>query len=197
MIVVIIIVTMVWSWNFQVFVVTHVSLCVIPTPRIHIVDCIVQFLIWLDWWYLPQDVCCFNDCWFLYVVDVMFAWYFQEVLLDNLFNNSCCSYYDWYHLYLLIPHSLGYYLEIYIIVQLLCGCHLDIVVIWYCHIYDHAYVWVFLLYDYVWFVAGDMSIHFYIGVPLDGSLIILHYSFLIVLVPVLHIYFEALVFACV
>ena len=47
----------------------------------------------------------------------------------------------------------------------------------------------------VWLVAWDVPICFDLVVPQDGCLLILHYSFWIVLVPVLHIHFDSNVLA--
>ena len=112
--------------EFSGFAVTHVSLGVIPTPRITWFAFMFCYLIWLDWQNLPRDVCCSTRCWTLYVVDVVLPWYFSEVLLDVLLYDSSCSYYDWYHLYPLSPFSLSLTLEIHIFADLLCGLLLDI-----------------------------------------------------------------------
>ena len=44
---------------FQVFAFYHVLLSVIPTPWTHMVlDALPCYLIWLYWWYLPEDMHC-------------------------------------------------------------------------------------------------------------------------------------------
>ena len=63
-------------------------------------------------------------------------------------------------------------MEIYLLAHLLCGLPLDVVVTWNGHIYDLAPIRLLLLYDYVWFVAGDMSVSDDWGVPQDSCLLI-------------------------
>ena len=58
----------------------------------------------------------------------MLAWYPLEVALNALLYYSSGTYDDWYYLYLLVPHSLVLYLEIYMLVHLLSGLLLDVVV---------------------------------------------------------------------
>ena len=76
---------------------------------------------------------------------------------------------------------------------LLSGLLLDVVVTWDSHINYQTPFWVFLLYYNVWLVAWDVPICFDLVVPQDGCLLILHYSFLIVLVPVLCTHFDSIV----
>ena len=121
----------------------------------------------------------------LHAVDVMEAWYSSNILLDVLVYYSSCTYEDWYDLYLLVPYSLALKLEIYILVHLLCGLLLDVIVTWNCHIYDLPPIRLLLLYDYVWFVAGDMSVSDYWGVPQYSCLLILHHLFSLMLIPAL------------
>ena len=123
----------------------------------------------------------------------MAAWYSSNILLDVLVYYSSCTYDDWYYLYLLVPYSLALNLEIYILAHLLCGLLLDVVVTWNGHIYDLAPIRLLLLYDYVWFVAGDMSASDDLGVPQDSCLLILHHSFRLMLIPALFFCFDAIV----
>ena len=90
-------------------------------------------------------------------------------------------------------HSpLALNLKIYILAHLLCGLLLDVVVTWNGHIYDLAPIRLLLLYDYVWFVAGDMSVSDDWGVPQDSCLLILHHSFRLMLIPALCFHFDAI-----
>ena len=75
----------------------------------------------------------------------------------------------------------------------LCGLLLDVVVTWNGHIYDLVPIRLLLLYDYVWFVAGDMSVSDDWGVPQDSCLLILHHSFRLMLIPALCFHFDAIV----
>ena len=84
-------------------------------------------------------------------------------------------------------------LNIYKCADLLCGLFLDAVVTWNGHIYDLAPIRLFLLYDYVWFVAGDMSVSDDWGVPQDSCLLILHHSFRLMLIPALCFHFDVIV----
>ena len=56
--------------------------------------------------------------------------------------------------------------------HLLCGLLLDVVVTWNGHIYDLAPIRLLLLYDYVWFVAVDMSVSDGWGVTQDSCILI-------------------------
>ena len=127
----------------------------------------------------------------------MAAWYSSNILLDFLVYYSSCTYDDWYDLYLLVPYSLALNLEIYILAHLLCGLLLDVVVTWNGHIYDLAPIRLLLLYDYVWFVGGDMSVSDDWGVPQDSCLLILHHSFRLMLIPAFCFHFDAIVSAYV
>ena len=69
----------------------------------------------------------------------------------------------------------------------------DVVVTWNGHIYDLAPIRLLLLYDYVWFVAGDMSVSDDWGVPQGYCLLILHHSFRLMLIPALCFHFDAIV----
>ena len=89
-------------------------------------------------------------------------------------------------------HSLALNLEIYILAHLLCGLLLDVVVTWNGHIYDLAPIRL-LLYDYVCFVAADMSDSDDWGVPQDSCLLLLHHSFRLMLIPALCSQFDAIV----
>ena len=80
---------------------------------------------------------------------------------------STIPYHDWYDLYILVPYSLALTLKTYIHGHLLCGNLLDVVVTWNGYIYDLAPISHLLLYDYVWFVAGDMSVSDDWRVPQD------------------------------
>ena len=64
---------------------------------------------------------------------------------------------------------------------------------WNGHIYDLAPIRLLLLYDYVWFVAGDMSVSDDWGVPQDSCLLILHHSFRLMLIPACCFHFDAIV----
>ena len=77
--------------------------------------------------------------------------------------------------------------------HLLCGLLLDVVVTWNGHIYDLAPIRLLLLYDYVWFVAWDVSFSDDWGVPQDSCLLILHHSFRFMLIPALCFHFDAIV----
>ena len=123
----------------------------------------------------------------------MAAWYSSNILLDVLAYYSSCTYDDRYDLYLLVPYSLALNLEIYILAYLLCGLLLGVVVTWNGHIYDLAPIRLLFLYDYVWFVAGDMSVSDDWGVPQDSFLLILHHSFRLMLIPALCFHFGAIV----
>ena len=90
-------------------------------------------------------------------------------------------------------HSVALNLEIYILAHLLCGLLLDVVVTWNGHIYDLAPIRLLLLYDYVWFVAGDMSVSDDWGVPQDSCLLILHHSCSLKLIPAFCFHFDAIV----
>ena len=79
------------------------------------------------------------------------------------------------------------------LLHLLCGLLLDVVVTWNGHIYDLAPIRLLLLYDYVWFVARDMSVSDDWGVPQDSCLLILHHSFRLMLIPALCFHFDAIV----
>ena len=68
------------------------------------------------------------------IVEIMLAWYLLKVALNALLHYSSSTYDDWYYLYLLFPHSLALYLEIYILAHLCSGLLLDIVVTWDIHI---------------------------------------------------------------
>ena len=125
----------------------------------------------------------------------MLAWYLLEVALNALLYYSCGNDDYWYYLYLLVPHSLAFYLEIYILAHLLSGFLLDVVFIWDSHINYQTPFSVFLLYYNVCLVAWDIPICFDLVVPQDGCLLILHYSFWIVLIPVLYIHFDNIVLA--
>ena len=116
-----------------------------------------------------------------------------KIALNALLYYSSGTYDDWYYLYLLVPHSLALYLEIYILAHLLSGLLLDIVVTWDSHINYQTPFLVFLLYYDVWLIAWDVPICFDLVVPQDGCLLILHYSFWIMLVPVLCIHFDSIV----
>ena len=83
--------------------------------------------------------------------------------------------------------------EIYILPHLLSGLLLDVVVTWNGHIYDLAPIRLLLLYDYVWFVAGDMSVGDDLGVPQDSCLLILHHLYRLMVIPTLCFYFDAIV----
>ena len=123
----------------------------------------------------------------------MLAWYLLEVTLNAFLYYSSSTYDVWYYLYLLLPHPLALYLEVYILAHLLSSCLLDIVVTWDSHINYQTPVWVFLLYYDVCLVACDVPISFDLVVPQDGCLLIPHYWFWIVLVPVLCIHFDSTV----
>ena len=123
----------------------------------------------------------------------MAAWYSSNIHLDVLVYYSNCTYDDWYDLYLLVQYSLALNLEIYILAHLFCSLLLDVVVTWNGHIYDLAPIRLLLLYDYVWFVAGDMSVSDDGGVPPDSCLFILHHSFRLMLIPALCFHFGAIV----
>ena len=127
----------------------------------------------------------------------MAAWYTSNILLDVLVYYSNCSYDDWYDLYLLVPYSLALNLEIYILAHLLSGLPLNAVVTWNGHIYDLAPIRLLLLYDYVWIVAGDISVSDDWGVPQDSCLLILHYSFRLMLIPAVCFHFDVIVLAYV
>ena len=127
----------------------------------------------------------------------MAAWYSSNILLDVLVYYSSCTYDNWYDLYLLVPYSLALNLEIYILAHLLCGLLLDVVVTWNSHIYDLAPIRLLLLYEYVWLVAGNMSVSDDWGVPQDSCLLILHHSFRLMLIPALFFHFDAIVLAYV
>ena len=58
----------------------------------------------------------------------MLAWYLLEVALNALLYYSSSTYDDWYYLYLLVPHSLALYLEIYILAHIFSSLLLDTVV---------------------------------------------------------------------
>ena len=126
-------------------------------------------------------------------VDVVIALYSSKILLDVLVYYSSCTYDDWYDLYFLVPYSLALNLEIYILAHLLCGPLLDAVVTWNGHIYDLAPIRLILLYDYVWFVAEDMSVSEDWEVPQDRCLLILHHSFRLMLIPALCFHLNAIV----
>ena len=79
------------------------------------------------------------------------------------------------------------------LLNLLCGLLLDVVVPWNGHIYDLAPIRLLLLHDYIWFVAGDMSVRDDWGVPWDSCLLILHHSFRLILIPALCLHFGAIV----
>ena len=79
-----------------------------------------------------------------------------------------------------------------ILAHLLCGLLLDVVVTWNGHIYDLATIRLFL-YDYVWFVAGDMSASDDWGVPKDSCLLILNHSFRFMLIPAFCFHFNVIV----
>ena len=130
-------------------------------------------------------------------VDVVVALYFSYILLDVLVYDSCCINDDWYNMYSHILHSLTLNLEIHIFAHLLCFHLLDVVVTWDCHIYDLASISLFLLYDCVWFVAGDMSVSDDLGVPQDSYFVIFCNSFRLMLLPVLCLHFDAIVLAYV
>ena len=70
------------------------------------------------------------------------------------------------------------------------------VVTWNGHIYDLAPIRL-LLSDYVWFVAGDMSVSDDWGVPQDSCLLILHHSFMLMLIQALCFHLDAIVLAYV
>ena len=74
---------------------------------------------------------------------------------------------------------------------------LDVVVTWNGHINDLAPIRLLLQYDYVWFVAGGMSVSEDLGVPQDSCLLILHHSFRHMLIPALCFHFDAIVLAYV
>ena len=119
-------------------------------------------------------------------------WYLLEVALTLLYYSSG-TYDDWYYLYLLVPHSLALYLEIYILAHLLSGLLLDVVVILATSIIRHlseSFSCVIMS-----GLAWDVPICFDLVVPQDGCLLILHYLFWIVLVPVLYIHFNSIVLA--
>ena len=78
---------------------------------------------------------------------------------------------------------------------LLCGLLLDVVVTWNGHIYDLAPIRLLLMYDYVWFVEGDMSVSDDWGVPQDSCLLILYNSFRLMLIPELCLHFDVIVLA--
>ena len=84
-------------------------------------------------------------------------------------------------------------LEIYILAHLLCGLLLDVVVTWNGHIYDLAPIRLLLLYGYVWFIAGDISVSDDWGVPQDSCLLIFHHSFRLMLIPALCFHIDAIV----
>ena len=123
----------------------------------------------------------------------MAAWYSSNILFDALVNYSSCTYDGWYDLYLLVLYSLVLNLEIYILTYLLCGLLLDVVVTWNDHIYDLTPIRLLLLYDYVWFAAGDMSVSDHWGVTQDSCLLILHHSFRLMLILTLCFHFDAIV----
>ena len=123
----------------------------------------------------------------------MAAWYSSNILLDVLVYYSSCTYDDWYDLYLLVSYSLALNLEIYIFAHLLCSLLLDVIVTWNGHIYDLTPITPLFLYDYVWFVAGGMSVSDDRGVPQDRCLLILHHSFRLTLIPALCFHFDAIV----
>ena len=93
----------------------------------------------------------------------------------------------------LFHRTLALNLEIYILAHLLSGLLLDVVVTWNHHIYDLAPNRLLLLYDYVWFVAEDMSLSDDGGLPKDSCLLILHNSFRLMLIPALCFHFDAIV----
>ena len=123
----------------------------------------------------------------------MMAWYSSNILLDVLTYYSSCPCDDWYDLYLLVPYSLALNLEIYILAHLFCGLLLDVLVTWNGYIYDLAPIRLLLLYDYFWFVAGDMSVSDSWGLPQDSCLLILHHSFRLMLIPAFCFHFDAIV----
>ena len=123
----------------------------------------------------------------------MAAWYSSNTLLDVFIYYSSCTYDEWCDLYLLVPQALALNLEIYILAHLLCGLILDVVVTWNGHIYDLAPIRLLLLYDCVWFVAGDMYVSGDWGVPQDSCLLILHHPFRLMLIPALCFHFDAIV----
>ena len=127
----------------------------------------------------------------------MAAWHSSNILLDVLAYYSSCTHDDWYDIYLLVPYSLALNLEIYILAHLLCGLLLDVVVTWNGHIYELAPIRLLLLDDYVWFVAGDMSVSDDWGVPQDSCLPIPHHSFRLMLIPALCLHCDAIVLAYV
>ena len=122
----------------------------------------------------------------------MTAWYSSNIPLDVLVYYSSCTYDEWHDLYLLVPYSLTLNLEIYILAHLLFALLLDVVVTWNGHIYALTPIRL-LLYDYVWFVSGDMSVSDDWGVPQDSCLHILHHSFRLMLIPALCFHFDAIV----
>ena len=75
----------------------------------------------------------------------------------------------------------------------LCGLLMDVVVTWNGHIYDLAPIRLLLQYDFVWFVAGDISVSDDWGVPWDSCLLILHHSFRLILIPALCFHFDVIV----
>ena len=77
--------------------------------------------------------------------------------------------------------------------HLLCGLLLDVVITWNGHIHVLAPIRLLLLYDYIQFVAGDMSVSDDCGVPQDSCLLILHHSFRLMLIPALCFHFDAIV----
>ena len=123
----------------------------------------------------------------------MAAWYSSNILLDVLVYYSSCTYDDWYDLYLLVPYSMALNLEIYILVHLLCGLLLDVAVTWNGHINDFTPTRLLLLYNYVWFVAGDISVSDDWIVLQDSCLLILHHLFRLMLIPALYFHFDAIV----
>ena len=112
---------------------------------------------------------------------------------DVLVCYSSCTCDDWYDLYLLVSYYLALNLEIYILAHLLCGLLLDVVVTWNGHIYDLAHIRLLLMYDYVWSVAGGMSVSDDWGIPQDSFLLILHHLFRLMLILALCFHFDAIV----
>ena len=64
------------------------------------------------------------------------------------------------------------------------------------HIYDFAPIRLLLLYDCVWFVAGDMFVSDWV-VQQDSCLLNLYHSFRLMLIPALCFHFHAIVLAYV
>ena len=127
----------------------------------------------------------------------MAAWYSSNILLDVLVYYSSCTYHNWYEPLPSCSIFSGTQSGDLHTCSSSLWLLLDVVVIWNGHIYDLAPIRLLLLYDYVWFVAGDMSLSDEWGVPQDSCLLILHHLFRLMLIPAPCFHFDAIVAAYV